>query len=57
MFLRFTLDFNVGGYSVRVLVIDYLWTAERMSDRKAVRSLAKQIAIKVLKLCEEAVMR
>ena len=34
-----------------------LWTAERMSDRKAVRSQAKQIASNVLKLCEDAVMR
>ena len=29
-----------------------LWTAERMSDRKAVRSQAKQIATNVLKLCD-----
>ena len=34
-----------------------LWTAERMSDRKAVRSQAKQIATNVLKLCQDAVMR
>ena len=34
-----------------------LWTAERMSERKAVRSQAKQIATNVLKLCEDAVMR
>ena len=34
-----------------------LWTAERMSDRKAERSQAKQIATNVLKLCEDAVMR
>ena len=33
------------------------WTAERMSDRKAVRSQAKQIATNVLKLCKDAVMR
>ena len=34
-----------------------LWTAERMSDRKAVRSQAKQIATNVFKLCEDVVMR
>ena len=34
-----------------------LCTAERMSDRKAVRSQAKQMATNVLKLCEDAVMR
>ena len=34
-----------------------LWTAERMSDRKAVRSQAKQIATHVLQLWEDSVMR
>ena len=34
-----------------------LWTAERMSDRNAVQSQAKQIVTNVLKLCKDAVMR
>ena len=34
-----------------------LWSAERMSGRKDIRSQARQIAANVLKLCEEAIMR
>ena len=51
------------SFSIFVLLCQFYFehfshsTAERIFDRKAIRSLAIQIAANVLKLCKEAVMR
>ena len=57
-FSHFTFSFCFVSHILNIFPLPILlWTTERMSDRKAVRSQAKHIATNVLKLCEDAVMR